>query len=179
MIIKSKRLFFKKVAKKDLGYIKNWRNSKGVWEFNSQYTLLNQLNQKLWYDEINSKTSHQIMFTIFNFKNKTPIGICGFRYFDSKNKSADVSILLGTEKYRGRKLGTEALDLLVNFGFNSLNLHHISARIFSNNYRSIKVFENMNFKLDATLRDCIWRCGKWWNIYSYSLLSHEYNNKKN
>jgi|TARA_B110000495_G_C23035324_1_gene618096 RimJ/RimL family protein N-acetyltransferase len=174
---KNKQIFLKKVTRKDLEKIKNWRNSKGVWEFNTQYTLLNQFNQKQWYDELLINSS-QKMFIIYNSQKKA-IGICGFRDINSENKNADVSIILGDSKDRGKKLGTETLNLLVDYGFNKLNLHHISASIFSYNFKSIKVFEKMNFKLDAIMRDCIWRNGKWWDIYKYSVLSEEYKNKQN
>lgn len=177
MINSSQQIFFKKISKQDLEIIKSWRNSSGVWEFNTQYILLNKINQERWFSEISKKESNQKMFMILN-SQKQPIGICGFRYLDDFNKSADISIILGKEKYRGKEYGPKALEKLVNFGFKKLNLHHISARIFEYNYRSIKAFEKLNFKLDGILRQCIWRNGEWWDIYQFSLLSNEYENRK-
>lgn len=175
--MRGKKIFLKKATKKDLNIIKDWRNSRGVREYNTQYTLLNIKNQKTWFVNISKTNSKRKMFMIFSKKNE-PIGICGLIDIDKKNRNAEVSIILGEQKYRGKGYGVESLHLLVKYGFKKLKLHNISAKIIEYNKISIKLFEKADFKIDAILRDCIWRYGRWWNILQYSLLENDFYNKK-
>ena len=71
----------------------------------------------------------------------------------------------------GKGLGTEALQLLVNYGFKKMKLHRIGAEIFEYNKISLKLFEKLNFKREALLRDGLWKDGRWWDVYTYSILN--------
>lgn len=162
----------KSVETSDLKLIRDWRNSSGTREFNTQFTLLNMKNQKVWFNDISNNKSSRKMFMILD-ECKKPIGICGLINIDIENRSAEVSIILGEIKYRGKHLGSESLEALISYGFKKLKLHRIGAEIFEYNKTSVKLFERLNFKFEATLRERLWRDGRWWNVYLYSILSNE------
>lgn len=171
-------LKFRKVSKNDLKIIRDWRNSSGIWEYNNQFTFLNMKNQVQWLKSL--KKSNKIMFIITNRKN-TPIGICGLINIDKKNKHADVNIIIGKKALHGSGLGSIILYHLVKYGFTKLKLRRIGAEIFKFNNKSIKLFEKINFQREAILRENIWRGGRWWDIFLYSILFNEYKKleKKN
>jgi RimJ/RimL family protein N-acetyltransferase len=131
-------------------------------------------NQRKWFIEISKEESLRKMFVI-TVKGGNPIGVCGLINIDKENKSADVAIILGEKNQRGKHFGSESLKLLVNYGFKKLKLHRIGAEIFEYNKRSVNLFEKLNFKLEATMRDRLWREGKWWDVYLYSILSDDVN----
>lgn len=160
------------VKTSDLGIIRDWRNSFDTKEFNTQFTLLNMRNQRKWFGEVSKTGSTRKMFVIED-KEKKPIGICGLINIDRENRSAEVAIILGEKRQRGKHLGSKSLELLVNYGFKKLGLHRIGAEIFEYNKRSVRLFERLNFKLEATMRDKLWRNGRWWDVYLYSILSNE------
>jgi len=172
--MKQSLMKLRSVRKSDLGIIRDWRNSHDIREFNTQFTLLNMKNQEKWFEEISKVESSRKMFVITEQHNN-PIGVCGFINIDKENKSADVAIILGERKQRGKHLGSKSLELLVNYGFKKLKLHRIGAEIFEYNKKSIKMFESLNFKLEATMRHRLWRDGKWWDVYLYSILSNDVN----
>lgn len=172
--MKHRSVKLRSVKKSDLGIIRDWRNSPNTREFNTQFTLLNMKNQRKWFEEISKEESSRKMFVITR-RDGDPIGVCGLINIDRKNKSAEVAIILGEKKQRGKHLGSESLELLVNYGFKKLKLHRIGAEIFEYNKRSVNLFERLNFKLEATMRDKLWRYGKWWDVYSYSILSRDTN----
>lgn len=172
--MKQRLVRLRSVRKSDLEIIRDWRNSQDTREFNTQFTLLNMNNQRKWFVEISKKESPRKMFVITE-KGGNPIGVCGLINIDKENRSADVAIILGEKKQRGRHLGSESLELLVSYGFKKLKLHRIGAEIFEYNKRSVNLFERLNFKFEATMRDRLWRDGKWWDVYSYSILSNDAN----
>ena len=128
------------IKKIDLDIIRIWRNSSGTKEFNTQFTLLNMKDQREWFKEICKKESKRKMFVITR-NNDSPIGVCGLINIDKENKSADIAIIVGETKQRGKHFGSESLRLLVDYGFRKLKLHRIGAEIFEYNKRSVNLFE--------------------------------------
>jgi RimJ/RimL family protein N-acetyltransferase len=170
---KSGRVIFREITKNDLKILRDWRNSTGILEYNSQFTLLNMIDQKKWFEQINKKNSDRIMFMVIN-KKKEAIGVCGLIHLNIKDRNADIAIIIGKKKLHGLGLGSEILEMLLKYGFHKRKLHRIGAEIFEYNKVSIKLFKKLNFKREVILRNSLWRSGKWWNVYIFSLLRNEY-----
>lgn len=173
IILCGKRVDFYKITKNDLRTLQRWRNSNEIWPYNTQYILLNMINQKQWYEQIIQKNSDRIMFMITNKLGK-PIGVCGLIHIDLKDKTASIAIIIGEKKYQSRGFGTEILQMLIHYGFNKIKVHRIEAQVFAYNAVSTKLFKKMNFKQEVTLRDSLWRQGKWWDVFILSVLQNEY-----
>ena len=169
IVLFGKRVNFNKITKNDLKTLQRWRNSSEVWPYNTQYILLNMINQKQWYDQNIQKNSDRIMFMVTN-KIGESIGVCGLIHMNPKDKNASVAIIIGEKKYHNKGLGIEILQLLVNYGFTKIKLHRIEAEIFAYNQISVHLFKKMNFKQEVIMRDSLWRQGKWWDVYTFSLI---------
>lgn len=63
-----------------------------------------------------------------------------------KNRIGTVGIFIGDENNRSNGYGTEALKLLLDYGFNYLNLNNIMLAVKSFNERAIKCYEKVGFK---------------------------------
>ena len=164
-----KKLELKKIKRKDLETVVKWRNNSEIMKYTTQFFLLNMEHQNNWFNDISKKDTDRVMF-VFTY-GKDIIGVGGLIHLDKQNKNADTAIMLGETKMHGKGLGTEALQLLVNYGFKKMKLHRISAEIFEYNKISLKLFEKLNFKREALLRDGLWKYGRWWDIYTYSILN--------
>ena len=159
----------KKIKKEHLKYIIKWRNDPKIIKFNTQFFLLNMEYQKKWFKDVTEKNSKNKMF-IFKYGNEI-VGIGGLLHCDHQNKSADIAIILGESKIRGKGFGTKALEMLVEHGFKNIKLHRIGADIFEYNKVSLKLFEKLEFKKELEMRDYLWRDGKWWKVYRYSKIN--------
>lgn len=159
----------KKIKKGDLKYIIKWRNDPRIIKFNTQFFLLNMEHQKKWFNDVTQKNSTNKMF-VFRYGSEI-VGIGGLIHCDHENKSADIAIILGESKIRGRGFGTKALQMLIDYGFKKMKLHRIGADIFEYNKISLKLFEKLDFKKELEMKDYLWRDGKWWNVYTYSKIN--------
>ena len=65
---------------------------------------------------------------------------------DSVHQQAELGIFIGEKDYWDKGLGTEAVKLLLDYGFNLLNLHNILLKVFSYNERAIKCYKKVGFK---------------------------------
>ena len=138
-----------KIRKGDLKQIIKWRNDSKIIRFNTQFFLLNMEYQKRWFEEITKKNSKSRMF-VFRYGEEI-VGIGGLIHYDYQNKNADIAIILGETKIRGKGFGTKALGMLVEYGFNQMKLHRIGAEVFEYNHESEKLFTKSNFNCASSI----------------------------
>jgi RimJ/RimL family protein N-acetyltransferase len=98
------------------------------------------------------------------------IGNCGFMDIDETNRSAEAGIFIGLESRRGRGLGTEAMRLLCDYGFNILNLRSIMLRVYAYNERAIASYRKIGFKLIGLRRKARFYGGEYHDIAYMDLL---------
>lgn len=101
------------------------------------------------------------------------IGGIGLHCIDWKNSNAELGYWIG-KKYWGKGLMTEAVRLILDFGFKELKLHKIYAHCFEENVASAKVLEKCGFILEGKAREERFRYDKWHNSLLYGILSSEY-----
>lgn len=103
------------------------------------------------------------------------IGGCSFSQLDLIHRKAELKIFIGDEKNRGQGYGKEALKLLLEYGFNNLNLNNIMLKVFSFNLKAIKVYESLGFKKFGTRHKSHYFKGKFYDEIYMEILKEEYN----
>lgn len=159
----------------DLYKFLEWRNKPDLRKNFREYKELNFSNQEKWFNNIVLNSQNNVMFAIVNLENNELIGACGLNYIDWVNRNADLSIYIGeNDVYIDDKFAPDATDLLIDYGFNELNLHRIYVEIYDIDLKKQKLLESLNFNFDGLLRETHWTDGKWCNSLFYSVLEHEY-----
>lgn len=80
--------------------------------------------------------------------------------WDEHNASCNFRTMFGP-RGRDRGLGTEAVRLVVGYGFGRLGLHRIALEVFSFNPRARRAYEKVGFVAEGVLRDVL-RTGQGW-----------------
>ncbi len=75
-----------------------------------------------------------------------------------------ISILIGDKCQWGKGYGTEAINLITDFGFNTLGLHKIEAGILENNNSSIKAFQKAGFEIEGRKKHNRFNMGKYVDV---------------
>ena len=136
----------------------------GIISVESEKDILKDLSQKHNYAIIDIKT------------NKL-IGNCGFLEIDNLNQTAEIGILIGNKKIWDKGYGTEAMVLLMDYGFKALNLHNILLKVFSFNERAIKCYEKVGFKIIGKRREALKRGDKIFDTIYMDILYNEFYEK--
>jgi len=173
-MIKGKRVGLRAVEKQDLPLLRDWRN---IVEFRKHFREVRELSltdQEAWFEHL-QKTKHiNYMFTIVDLDTQKPIGAAGLLYINWIIRSADFSFYIGDDnKYIGNDgIAKEAARLLVDYGFNNLNLHKIWMELYEFDSEKLNFFQKeFKFKEDGILRDNCFEDGKYFNSYILSLLN--------
>ena len=81
------------------------------------------------------------------------------------HRKAELRILIGERECLEKGIGTEAIQLLCQYGFNDMKLHKIYAYVHATNPRARRAFEKAGFEVEGVLKDD--RCieGQFTNVY--------------
>ena len=113
-------------------------------------------------------------FHLRTLRDDTLIGFVVLFNLKWGNQSAEMAIGIGDKSYRGKGFGHDGLKLILNYGFNELNLHRISLTVMDYNQAAIKAYERLGFVHEGTQRQAVQRQGKRFDLLSYGILRDEF-----
>lgn len=126
-----------------------------------------------WFEELRTTNNDKYSFAIEYKKDKSFIGGCSIRDIDLKNRTGLLSIFLGKRHfYKG--YGTDAMRLLVSFCFGEINLNKAKLYVFDFNKPAIKVYQRLGFTIEGTLRQEIFRNGRYHDVLIMGILRAEW-----
>ncbi len=172
-MLEGESIKLRQVEEKDLSKLRDWRNSPHIRAYTREYRPLNMLKQNTWLSSLSTDQT-TIMFVIEELESSEAIGCCGLTYINWKEGCGEVSIYIGEEKWQGKRYATDALQILLKYGFHELRLHRIYAVIFEYNEASIKFFEKNGFKFEGKHREARFWNGKFHDELVYGILDYEY-----
>lgn len=126
-------------------------------------------SQKAW----NDKTSCRFG-VVFKDTNKV-IGMMGLEGISQINKNAELGYWIG-KKYWRMGIGADALKLVVDYGFKTLKLHKIYARVYHPNIKSAKLLEKGGFQLEGCLKEQTYKHKQWYDELRYGIIKKNNNN---
>jgi RimJ/RimL family protein N-acetyltransferase len=106
------------------------------------------------YDKYNKERQHSSMdFIIYDHALLRPIGMVGLRHIHARHQSAELGILIGEKEYWSKGFGTEAIRLILDYGFSILGLHNIMLTTYSYNERAIQAYTRAGFRMIGRRRE--------------------------
>lgn len=90
------------------------------------------------------------------------------------NQTAFLGVNIGDPNYRGKGYGSEAMQLILNYGFLELNLHRVTSSTISYNTASVKAHEKVGFQREGIQRESIQREGQFFDVIHYGILRREW-----
>ncbi|MFB4166860.1 GNAT family N-acetyltransferase [Virgibacillus sp. JSM 102003] len=124
------------------------------------YTIRGQLERiKKYEEDINQDRDY--FFGIFNNDGNGLVGTINlFQVVRGSIQSAFIGYFLD-KKHNGKGFTTEAVKLLVEYGFEELRLHRIEAGVMPHNAGSIRVLEKSGFHKEGIAKKNVKINGQW------------------
>ena len=127
---------------------------------------------RAWYGSRNAQTD-RLDLAVVDRASGACVGEVVLYEWDRYNRSCTFRTLLGPTG-RDRGLGTEAVRLVVGYGFERLGLHRISLEVFAFNPRARRVYEKVGFVAEGVLRQVLRDGDEWVDATVMSILAAEW-----
>ena len=170
-MISSNSIILRSLKNEDSDLYFKWINDKRLVELNSIFKPVSREKHNEWFQNIVLRNDIKIFSIVEKSANRL-IGSCSLRKINETKSNAELQIRLGEKDFRNKGYGTEAVRLLVYYGFNKLELKQIYLYVFENNIRAIKAYEKNNFTKDKLIKKFLLDKG----VYKAAFLMS--NNKK-
>lgn len=126
--------------------------------------------QEKWFKNY-QKDKNKKFFTIF-FDNK-PVGVVGLSNISKQNRKADLFIMIGEDRYRGKGIGKQAMEWIIEYGFKKLRLHKINLGVIEDNKIAVKLYKKLGFKIEGKMIDEVYN-NKFYNFLTMALFRKDY-----
>jgi RimJ/RimL family protein N-acetyltransferase len=169
------------VEREHLPLFVKWLNDPGVHHFLNWFLPINMEGEEKWFNSL-AGNQNVVNFTIVLKLQRIlegrgvaslPIGNCVIRV-DWKNRVGNVGIVIGEKEHWGKGFGTEALQLLVDYGFGVLNMHRIELETFDFNERAYKSYTKIGFKEEGRKRQAHYIDGRHDDVVFMGFLQEEW-----
>ena len=157
-----------------------WVNDPEVKEGLSIYLPISMTDEESWFSRVSRTEDHEkpLAIELKEGESWRLIGNIGFFNLEWTNRCAEFGIFIGDKTLWNRGYGTEAVELILKHGFETLNLNRIYLRVYSTNPRAIRSYEKAGFVPEGTLREAVYRHGKYADVYIMSVLRSEWNARR-
>ena len=111
-------------------------------------------------------------FVIELLSQRKVIGTIGFMWVQQENRAAEIGYSL-SRAYWNKGVMTEALDAMITFGFEKLNLNRIEGQFESDNPASGRVMQHVGMHREGLLRQRLFNKGRFADVELYAILRHD------
>ncbi len=168
-------IYLRALEPEDLEFIYRLENNEAIWEVSNTQTpysrfLIRQYLENAHQDIYEAK---QLRLAICKNGSFDAIGLIDMFDFDPVNQRAGVGIIIQDTAERNKGVGSEALELLISYAFNTLQLHQLYANIDLGNVASVSLFTNFGFQLAGLKKDWIKRNNNYHDEGLYQLIRQQ------
>ncbi len=122
--------------------------------------------------------SNVISFTIYELETFLALGQTSLSALDYRNDTANFSIEIVRKEFWGKGYGTEATQLMLEYGFRFLNMHTISLQVYAFNKRAIRAYQKVGFQETGRRREAIYLSGVRYDVIYMDCLNSEFKPSK-
>ncbi len=178
-MIYGERIRFRAVEREDLPRFVAWLNDPEVLQGLLLYLPLSLNDEENWYESMMKRPTdeHPMVIEIQQADEWLPIGNCGFVNIDWRSRSGEVGIFIGEKRLWNQGYGTDAMRLLLQHGFHTLNLNRIALDVYDTNLRAVRSYEKAGFVHEGRKRQAIFKDGKYIDILQMSVLREEWEGR--
>lgn len=119
----------------------------------------------------------RIKFEIWHIADEKPIGDVGLGDIEYHDRNAQFGIMIGDKNYWNQGYATEALQLILKYAFEEVNLHKVWGSISDWNKGSQKVAIKAGMHLEATKKEDWYIDGEYVDTHIYAIFKRDWFKK--
>jgi ribosomal-protein-alanine N-acetyltransferase len=171
----TERLVLRQLSLADLDDVYTLRANPSVSKYIARDHYTDKEEARGFINKINTSISNNETgyWAIALKTNNRLIGTCCLWHISKENSRAEIGYELHPD-FQGKGIMREALGMLLNYCFKTVELHSLEAVVDPKNIRSIQLLEKYGFVREAYFKENTFFSGKFMDTAIYSLLSKNF-----
>lgn len=172
-MLTNKNIRLRALEPSDLDFLFTIENQSEYWHLSDTLQPYSKyfLKQYIQSAHIDIYEAKQLRLVIAKTNEDNPLGLIDLYDFNPKHKRAGLGIILKTE-HQGQGYAKIAINLLLDYAFNTLDIHQVYVTITAENLKSITLFEHLDFMLIGKQKDWSYKNGVYEDQYLYQKINH-------
>ncbi len=168
-----KNIYLSPINIEDVEQYTKWMNDFSVTDYINRSSNITTLEQEKEY--LRKVTDEKdLSFAIVRLEDDKLLGNCSIHDVGYLRRVGTLGIFIGDVEDRHKGYGTEALQLLLDYGFNYLNLNNIMLCVMEYNPNAFECYKKIGFKEFGRRRKAQFLNGKYYDIIYLDMLAQEF-----
>ncbi len=166
--LKGNNIQLRAMEPEDIDMLYDWENDTSVWHISNTTTPFSRYVIEQYVFSVQDVFVNKQIRLMITVDNK-PIGCIDIFDFDPNNRKAGIGILIANEM-RNKGYASDALETLIKYCFNALQLHQLYCSILTDNESSLKLFKKHGFAICGSRKDWVMLNNEWKDEYFLQLI---------
>ena len=172
-MLKSQTISLRAPELSDVDLLYEWENDESIWLLSNTLTPFSRfaLEQYIMNASLDIYSAKQLrlMIDLLSGEHIVTIGTIDLFDFSPLHRRAGVGILIDST-YRSQGYASEAMELMIEYAFSTLQLHQLYCNISSENQASLKLFKKFGFEVVGIKKDWLSIDNRWTDEYLLQLI---------
>lgn len=173
--LKGQKIYLRGLQIEDAsGNYQKWFNDQEVCQYNTHGIFPMNENQLIDFITATYSSRNTLVLAIVSIEENIHIGNVSLQNIDWIARTAEFAIIIGEKAFWNKGVGLEAAKLIIQHGFNTLNLNRIYCGTSSENFGMQTLAKKLNMTEEGFRRKALFKNNQYNNIIEYGLLKEEY-----
>lgn len=179
-MLEGKKIILRGLELSDIDELMKHWNKKEVKQFLLQIAPHSREEEQEWIRSTwkNRKEGSSYVFAIVTKTEGLHIGNVEIMVNNQISRRGEIGIVIFNSEYWGQGLGSEALELILDYGFMNLNLHSVELMVFEKNQRARAAYKKVGFIEGGRQREAHFFEGQLIDIVIMDILASEWITRK-
>lgn len=151
-VLTGEHLYLRPFERGDLGLLLKWMNDREILDLIGQVRPWTQSDADGFFEKVR-KEEDRAWFAIVLKESNRVIGQAGLLRMFLPWHTTDLTMEVNEKDVWDRGYGSEAIDLLLSWAFDTLGFHRVSIGVVGFNTRALHFYEKNGFKREGVLRE--------------------------
>lgn len=170
--LEGEKIYLSPRSCEDAELFTKWFNDFNVTDYVNRSSMITTLQaEKEW---LQNHCDEEASFVIIEKETENMIGTISLEKINHLHRTATLGVFIGDQQARHKGYGTEAIHLILEYGFRYLNLNNIALDVLEWNESAIHCYQKCGFKECGRRRKCIFLDGAYYDRISMDMLAEEF-----
>jgi RimJ/RimL family protein N-acetyltransferase len=181
-MILGQRIRLRPIEKDDLPRYVKWFSDPDLRGYLAKHLPIGQAQEEKWFEQSLANKDRNTQSWAIDAQPAdmavgpwVHIGGCGLHEIEWRHRWGELGIVIGARDYWGRGYGTDTVQTLSTWAFDSLNLNRVFLRVFADNARAIRCYEKVGYQHEGRLRQHDFSNGAYRDVLLMGLLRSDWS----